>query len=381
MDEENNAVETEQVEVDSFDEGNESGIDTFEDPTLEGDFEKEDDKVSQTEQVGETDGKEKEEEEDEEDDSEDKDEDSEEEEETEEDDEVSEDADGVFKVKVDGEEVEVTLQDLKNSFSGHKAVEKRFAEFSREKRKFNREMEKANQELNAVKEDLANHLNTITTILDDPRKNPLEALYYLVDLKGGNVVEYEKKLMSNLGELFEQFSEMDEVEKELFWTKKEKDFLQRRKETNYSRSEQEQANRNSQAQLEELWETHGVTEDDFYDARDELVEMGYDVNEIKPENVVKFIELKPLYDQANSIASDYADELGDDYDEFVDHVAKAVTDFPNLSDEDILIMTAKNMGFEVEVEDQDVNELKSKLPPRSVKKTKTKRNEFEIDSF
>lgn len=371
----NNDVE--EVEIDSFDDDSEGDIDTFEDPT-----------ITQTEAIGDSDGKD--------DDSEDEDgEDAEKSEDEKEDDSDDDEEEGdssddsedkkqsdndSYTVKVDGEEVEVSLQELKNSFSGHKAVEKRFNEFNREKRRAEREITKSREELDSVKNDLSKHLNTITSIMDDPRVNPLEALYYLVDLKGGNTVEYEKKMMNSLQDIFNSFGEMDEVEQELYWTKKEKDFLTRRRESNFSKSENEQANRNSQAQLEKTWEANEISEDDYYDARDELVELGYKADEMKPEQIVNFIKLKPIYDQANQITSPFADDLGDSYDDFVDGMAKAIQSFPQAGEEDLIRLVAKNMGIEVESDDEELEELQHKLPRKSLTNRKP-RKKVEIDTW
>ena len=371
---------TQEVELDTFDgDEGESQVDTFEDPQIEGD-----DKVSQVEQIGETDGKEKEGEEDSESDDEEGDEGDVEEssEGTEEESEEKElDADTPIKVKIDGEEVEVSLQELKNAYSGEKAVEKRFNELNREKRKISREFEKKEQSINQIRQELGQHLDTITNLLDDPRRNPLEALYYLVDLKGGNTVEYEKRLMSILENQFEDFSMMDDVERELYWTKKEKEFLARKKESINSRAEQEQANRNSQQELEKIWETHNISEDDFYDARDELVEMGYDASKIEPENVVNYLALKPIYEKAESIAEPYMEELGEDGEQLMDEIAKAIQNFPNLDEQELLTIAAKNMGLEVEVEDDFEREISRKIPQSKTKRGKKRVSEYDLDTF
>jgi hypothetical protein len=143
----------------------------------------------------------------------------------------------------------------------------------------------------------------------------------------------------------------------------------------------EQANRNSRTQLEELWKTNDVSEDDFYDAKDELVELGYDEAKIDHDSVIKFIKAKPVFQKAVDMTSVYQSDLAEQYEPFVNEVAKAITNFPHLDDADIITMAAKNLGIEVEFEDEEVGELMRKIPDDKPIKKKKRVNSSYIDSF
>lgn len=88
--------------------------------------------------------------------------------------EVSLNADAKIKVKVDGKEEEITLQDAINDYSGRTAIARQFSQIDKEKKT----VQKAREEFDKDRQDIALHLELMTT-LEGP-----EFIRHFAQLKG-----------------------------------------------------------------------------------------------------------------------------------------------------------------------------------------------------
>ena len=297
-----------------------------------------------------------------------------------------------FRQKVDGKMEEFTLRELLNQKVGNVSVEKRFQEVNAEKQKIYQERDQYHKERDAV----ANHLQTIAKMLDDPEKDPTEVLDYLVDISGRDPLQWNKRVQEHRLKELQQLSEMSAERQALYWKDKEIQFLRNQKESSVRQTEQATKDRQFKSHVDQLREAHKVSEDQFVSAANELEAEG--VKGLSPEQVIQRAVMKPFFDKAEKVTAGFEEDLSsEDYDSLVTETAKLMKDFPHFSEEESVKHAAKRLGFNVEEVDDNINTLQEKLSrlpgnfqkkdnssadPRKIYKGRvSKVDDVEIESF
>jgi len=388
------------VELDTFDDGPYTeGFDEVED-SGEAEGQAEEETAAQEEQTEEVDAdsqvnlleeKEDEEseesEEDEEEDGEDEDEDSEEDEESESDedgeDEESETPtptgpevkmlkafsegkryevpqNATIQTKVNGKSELVTIQELKDNYSGKVSYEEKFSKLDeRDKSVSERE-----QGFTKQQEQLSHDLNEIGTRVKsalEGKGNPLEPLNYLLDLVGINTVHYNKMTMDFLQRDFESFEMMTPSEREAHWASKENTYLKNKQESSAQTQAARQAETERQQQVESMREAHGVSEEEYQSALKNLQSQG--VDKITPEMTVRAAKITPIMAEVTQALDPYLDRLSDDKaDDLAIQFANDLADDPNLT----IDFVKEFLAEQFEVEDI-VSEIKDKVDTTSSK--------------
>lgn len=262
------------------------------------------------------------------------------------------------KVKVKGKNEFVTIEELKSDYSGRKAWSE---EISAAKEK-QENAEYQTQKLQEEKGVLIGHLEKIAQMIDDPEKNPLEAFNYLLDITGRDVQTYNKRVFDFMESQIDEMSHMDDVEKELYWTKKKMEAINSNQAAKAESLKQEEAHRELIARVDRLRESQGVSEAQYVEAHGELVKLGLDANQITPEQVVEYSIVKPFVERAESLVEPYMEELGDtEIDNLITEVSSILRKRPDISDEDALSIAARMMGYEMEDVDDHINNLNDKV--------------------
>jgi hypothetical protein len=281
--------------------------------------------------------------------------------------EIGEDA--TIKVKVKGKNEFVSIAELKKNYSGQVAFDEKFKEVTAEKESAKKEIDAYLQE----KQTLASHLSHIAEIMDNPEKNPYEALSYLVDMRGGNPVEFNKRVLQYMSEEVNRISEMDSVEQELYWTRKEAELLKNRSTAKAEQESRAKAEMERKTQLLQLRESQGVSEEQYVQSERELYDLGYKKEQITPETIVTYSAMKPHYDKAEGLCAKFEEDLStDDMDALISRTAKTLRENPKINEEDAIIYSAKMIGLTVETYDSDIKELNEKLPDETVRSPKLK---------
>lgn len=269
--------------------------------------------------------------------------------------------DATIKTKVKGKNEFVSLEDLRNNYSGSKAWTEEIEAAKSKQQEAEFEIEQLEEE----KEEIGGHLEKLGELMDKEDGDPLDALYYLLDMTGRDVNNYSKRVFDFMEEKVEEMSEMDDSEKELYWTKKRLEKINNNQAAKSERQKQEQAQRELVSRVDQIRESHGVSEEGFVQAYDELVNLGISEEEITPQQVVEYSAIKPHVEKAEKIVGQFEDDLDDDgMDELISETASAMRKYPNMSDQDALTFAAKGLGYDVETIDDDINELNEKVGDR-----------------
>lgn len=272
------------------------------------------------------------------------------------------DSDASFKVKVDGKNEDVPLQELINNYSGKTAWDKKFTEIGKEKKNLEFESNK----LLKQKEFLDNHLYNAIIPLKDPNKNPIDSLLYLVEMSGEDPYNAYRRIMeANLEELG-GLLDMTELERELYFHKKKDELHGNAQKKRNDSIQKEQAFNQVLNKVDQLRQAFNVSEEAFVDASEELESIyngsGLNANNITDEAVVDYASLKPHIAVVKKLVAPYEENISESkYGDVVAELAR------NLRNEDLDEATIKQIlarNFSVE---EDVKELNSKVYNKSAK--------------
>jgi hypothetical protein len=299
---------------------------------------------------------------------------------------LSLDPEMTFKQKVDGEEQEVTLREALNSWSGEQHFKQKYDELGVKNQQAEQKIQESTQKIEEFEQNrtqLANDMAGIIQKLEDGKGNPLDGVYKLLDWAGRDVLSFEKRVHEALYEQFKDMSEMDDVELELFWRNKEVEYLRKQNEVSASRNRQTSEESEARKQIDDQRKARGVSEEDFAQAYDSLIEQakesGEDLEGITVDDVLELAVTGPLVMTAEDLSKEYLEELGDEEAvQLISSVVKFLKD--GYSEEEIAETLRDSFGKgEVETDPEPEEETVDELPlPKREKKDPESFDDFDI---
>jgi hypothetical protein len=228
-------------------------------------------------------------------------------------------ADAKVRVKIDGEYQEPSIQELINNYSGKTAWDKKFTEIGTEKKN----VEFAKAEIAKTQTFLKNTLEEIVGKLDDPNGNPFEALSILVEKSGKDPFTlWKRSLEANLDEV-EKLMSMDEIGRENYYLKKEKEFRTKSEEARTQAIQKDHAFKQAISKVDALRQAHGISEEQYLQALDDLESEGVDTSKMSDEQVVDRASLKPHVTTVQDVLEPYEDSINDsNYSKVVQKLAR-----------------------------------------------------------
>lgn len=293
--------------------------------------------------------------------------------------------DALIRVKVDGKFEEVSLNDLARNYNGKQSWESKRSEVDNELKTYRAEKESFSKE----KEAVASHLTTVVELVDKALKgeaNPFDAVNYLLDLTGKNTLDYQKAALNNLMDEVENLQSMDDVERELYWQKKEAEYLKKQLESSKGMSDTLHKSREQENQTKSLRDAHGISEEQFASAQAELTDLG--VNDITPEKVVQYAKVIPYVQKGEDMVKPFLEDIGEArVDGVVQIVAESLMS-GEFTEAEIIetlentygvgaIATKKIQDYAVKSKEKDQEKLKvGKTPAESIESFDDFDNEF-----
>lgn len=286
--------------------------------------------------------------------------------------EVPEDAQ--INVKINGKSEKVALKDLRDSYSGQVAYDKKFTELSEEKDTFKAERDSYQTEI----EELSTEMSGIRELVmagQNGEGHPLAGFNKLLDLMGINSVSYNKQMQERLAEENDIFNEMSDAEREAYWLQKENKYLVDKQESERSKSSAAVARKEQEAQITSLREAHNVSENDFNSAYQDLKDA--ETENITAELVIQTARLNPLMDVGEEIMSKYKEQLStDEIDGMVREIAITMYNDPEYTKEEIASLIAEDLEVETLVA-----EISKNKKPASIKHTTPRQTTNSYESF
>lgn len=171
----------------------------------------------------------------------------------------------LVKYKVDGQEFEeeVTEQDLINSYSGQKALQKRFTEFDKTKKEFEKEKERVVANHNYILDEVGQIEDGFKQIVKEfnelgyTKSDPVGVVYNLLDKMNIDPASYEKALFFHMIPQVHSFLEMSDEGRDAFLLKKENEWFHKKQhklvEGQRANSEQKKETRRRKLDQAKIW--------------------------------------------------------------------------------------------------------------------------------
>lgn len=190
--------------------------------------------------------------------------------------------DSQIEVKIDGKVEKVSLQDLKNNYSGKIAFDKKFTQLDREKKELEGEIGKINKFI----DELGQTMN----------RSMLEGFFKVGELKGIAPHQIKQKLIQELIPEIDRLEAMDEDQRRLESEREELNYNRKKHESEVARLKQEQAQRDLRAKIDSIRETHNIDETEWDNAVHQLDTRLPKNEEITPKMVGEFV----VYERARA---------------------------------------------------------------------------------
>ncbi len=199
--------------------------------------------------------------------------------------------------------------------------------------------------------------------------NPMLAINKIVDMLNIDSYDFNKALFNSLSEEVETLDQMDEYERKAYWLEKKNTHLLDKHETFEKNLRSTQAEEERISRVDQLRESHDVSEEDFVSAYQQLSQGG---KEVSPEQVIQYATNLPYLEISEELLTPYEDQLSDD--EFESMMAKISTTMrsnKDLSKEDVATYLAEHYEVDGIIEElndkagkggKEVNDKKQTVP-------------------
>lgn len=235
------------------------------------------------------------------------------------------DSNATVKVKIDGKNTEVPMQELINNYSGKVAYDKKFTELGAK----NKEADQKIQRLMNREQQIDGLLAPIVQTMKDPLKDPTEALIFLADKldKTGDLsATIEKRMLEANLERLVELSSMSEAEQEAFFIKKQNERLLNSNEKRRLEEAEITKTNNLRSHVDKIREAYGVTVDQYSEAFDELKSLLPD-SSLTHEQIADWASQKPHHLTVQQILAQYQDDLDEaDYSGIVADFSRSLRD-------------------------------------------------------
>lgn len=265
--------------------------------------------------------------------------------------------DAVVKTKVDGKWEKVTLQDLRDNYSGKQAWDQKHEEI----RNTSKQLAQREQEVTRIQNTIKSTLDTVNIDLQEAlsgNKNPMEAVNKIIDMLNIDSYDFNKALFDSMTEELVTLDQMDEYERRAYWLEKRNEHLLKKHESfeekvKESRTQEERFNR-----LDQLRQSRGVSEEDFVSAYEQLTQISGD--NVQPEQVIEYAANLPYVMQAEELLTPYEDQLSDDeFEDMMVRIGNTMKSNKSLTKEDVASYLLE--VFEVEPVIDQANKKAEKL--------------------
>jgi hypothetical protein len=265
--------------------------------------------------------------------------------------------DAVIQVKVDGEHQDVTVAELRDSWSGHNAVNKRFNMLNEATQGFRLEQNNFKRE----REALDNHINEIHELA---QSDPETAILKAVELIGGDPDRFMEDLKTRHQEEMAKLEGMSEVERVEYRAQQQAEIYKKRAETLKQQAEARERTDKLQTSISELTSKHGIDDSTFDDYAEQLIELknqGRINQELSPEFIVQQILTDRKFNSVEGILKEIDDELAGNQG-IVRELVNISLQNPNWTDEDLRSVIVDAYGDRAKA--QIVSQRQKKHEPR-----------------
>jgi hypothetical protein len=277
----------------------------------------------------------------------------------------------LIEVKVEGKVEKVSLDELKENYSGKVAYDKKFTDLDKERQAYKNEVD----EINAY----VNEFGRIAQSGDATK-----AMQYLASFAGIPPYQIKEMMVKQLSEEVYRREQMSEEELSFEQSQEKLKYDTERNESERQRMDQEQAQSALQTQILDVRAAQNIGQEEWDTAVSSLDEI-LDPNEkITPELVGKFVKAERLDAKATGLLSEFSDRL-EATDEVIENFSSYIEANGNLSDEQLRdIVKAELDAAENNEKKESLNkakEVKEDKPKAKAKKKAKKEEQSSVDDW
>jgi hypothetical protein len=231
--------------------------------------------------------------------------------------------DTMVPVKIDGRIEEIPMEELVRNFSGSKAVDERFKQYSQDRYKFDNDKKEVD--------------SFITDVFSAFKEDPVQGLLLAAERSGYDPVQLKMNLLEAVAEQAGQWNQMSEQDKQLYRYQQENAQLKGQHEKFQTKQMQEKQTKELDLKVNEIQTKLGVSREDFaksYFELEKLSQSGKLQHEVTPELVADYISDQKKVASATEILSGINKDLGSNK-EALESILEVMYDYPKLGIEDI----------------------------------------------
>jgi len=260
-------------------------------------------------------------------------------------------AEAIFKHKVDGEEVEVNLQDLLNNYSGKQSWDKKFSELDQDKNTYKNDLDMVNK-----------YINEFASI---SKEDPVAGFEFLAKFAGADPLQFRRQLRDQVMQKYSPYLNMSEEERRLNDLQEENEYFKKSRESDMQRQMQQQATLELENQFKQVQETHNISDERRQELSNDLMKYGK-VERVQPEDLLQLHQAYEIQDRAFEALEAVNPELIKDESKLIT-VESLLKGNPQLSKDDLQNHVAKLWGSDVE---KAVANLKPRIEKKVVEEPK-----------
>ena len=275
-------------------------------------------------------------------------------------------ASAIFKHKIDGEEVDVELQELLNNYSGKVSYDKKFQEFSSERKEFEIERNDYNQQIENINKYIEGFADKLKN------KDALGALSYFAEFSGMKPHEFQRELLDQIAPEVERRAIMSPEELKSEELLAQNEYLLQQQESVQEQARQEQAQKELSLEIANVQEAHSISDEAFNNAYQELVNSDYE-GEMNPQAVADYYIHSQAFSRADEILSSVSSQLADQ-DQVVESLQQVIVENPSFDNDDLKEIVEEVYGDMINKASKTVS--KKAEPKKQVTKEPRKENNY-----
>ena len=283
------------------------------------------------------------------------------------------DANTMFTHKVDGQDVDVNLQELLNNYSGKVSYEQKFQELADNRKAF--------EEDYAEYEAGYNHLMEYGDQIDQhiENNNYLAALEVFAEASGVEPFEFKRDLLASLAPEIERRSLLSPEEIRAEELEAQNEYLSRQAEYQQEQMHQDEEIQSIANEIRDIQEQYGIEDEDFREAYEVLKDQeGFEDVEITAPMVGEFYMELMAYEAANDVLENVNPALAGN-DEVLDNLQQIIVDNPDFTEQDIVDIVTEVYGGIQQKASKSVSQKISNSVPSSIEKPSSREYEDYVD--
>lgn len=229
-----------------------------------------------------------------------------------------------IQVTVDGKPVEVSLEELRNNYSGKVAWSERFSKFENEKKSFTQEK--------------THFQSRISEVAEAARTDGMSAMMKMAEMSGQDPLVWREQFLDNVLPTLANYLEMTDDERRVAELEHQNKYLKTREESQRTKTQEEHEFHSFQTKVETLQQTHQIDPETFkstYFDLEKLQKLGQLKGEITPEMVTEVVKTERLYDQVTQTLSEMKITDESEVDRAFKHMNDVAKAHPDLSADDL----------------------------------------------